>query len=193
MIIPKYDRILKQLRESDWTSSVNISPWVSWYTFINYIQSKTIDWNNASLNDVINILGTIVNDLNWSSINVKKQPIIIRWEVLADVNYSQWIYLYNHLNTNMIIDNIEVVVWNSTDWNLKLNLYKSSWVNWDWIDNNSTKICTNDINLSNWVYKINTIPDINILEPWKYLSLRITEATGTVLANDLTCIITYLW
>lgn len=189
----KYDKILWELREADEVSNLNLTSSVTWYTLSNIINNKVLDGNNFSLEDLVNTLWTLINDLQLQSWQIKKHIITLPEEVTSNINYHQWLWLYCKNNIN--IQSVDIIVWSTPSWwtpSLKCNIYKSSWVLADGLDNNAIKLFTNDLNVWTNYNLLNNVPNINVVESWKYLTLRITESTWTILASDLQVIITYI-
>lgn len=185
----KYDVILWKLREADTTTNITTSSNVSWYNITNNTTLKILDCNNVSINELADVLWTLILELSaWSWI-LKEHKTTIPWEVLTDTLNYQWLYLY--CNKSITITNVDIVVWKNAWTSLKVNLFKSSWVDSDWINTNATKIFTNDISLWTTYKSLNNIPNVANIEAWRYVSLRIMETLWTY-ATDLQLIITYL-
>lgn len=138
------------------------------------------------------ILEEFREDDSSSSWNVVKNfKVTIPWEILADTIYSQWIFLYNDTDEDLIINNVNVRVAWASNWTCSVNLYKSSWVDADWINTNAVALFTNPIALGTTYLSATNAPNITTIEPWKFVSLRITESTWSTLASDMQVTINY--
>lgn len=121
----------------------------------------------------------------------EKFKITIPWEILADTTYSQWIFLYNDTDTDFTINNVNVRVAWASNWTCSINLYKSSWTNADWINTNAVALFTNPIALGTTYLSGTNVPNIVTIEPWRFVSLRVTDSTWTTLASDMQVTINY--
>lgn len=168
----------------------------TWYTLSNVTTDRTLDANATSIDELADVLWTVINDMRtYVWVSAKQIRITIPWELIADTSNYQWLFWYNDTWATITISNVAFTVAKAAAWTwaaAAFNVYKSSGTAADGINTNAVNLFTSAVDLTTSYTSLTNTPNTTTVESGRYVSLRVTSSAGaTNKANDAQVIITY--